>query len=88
MGTRRAGSFRENVIFRSRKVRALDETARPFQLTRHLVRDISRLLTVAPITSLMASLSKLPYYSSDFTARPARRERRLHGLDFLRIFRT
>jgi len=42
---------RENMIFRSRKVRPLDETAWPFQLTCHVVRDISRLLTVTPITS-------------------------------------
>lgn len=44
----------------------------PFQLTRHVVRDISWMLTVAPIGSLDSRYLSLAYYSLNFKRQPSK----------------
>lgn len=44
----------------------------PFQLTRHVVRDISWMLTVAPIGSLDSLYLALTYYSLNFKLQPSK----------------
>lgn len=65
---RDAGSYRL-LWFRSHKI--LLRAQSPFQLTRHVVRDISWMLTVAPIGSLDSLYLTLAYYSLNFKLQPS-----------------
>jgi len=56
--------------FRSHKI--LLRAQSPFQLTRHVVRDISWMLTVAPIGSLDSLYLTLAYYSLNFKLQPSK----------------